>query len=77
LLTRAERLGNRIAGSVLLAAVIDGLAELAAADRARGRGWPGRKVPKVPTVLAAVATAGGYSAFRRSARRRRRPSNER
>jgi ubiquinone biosynthesis protein len=77
LLTRAERLGNRIAGSVLLAAVIDGLAELAAADRARGRGWPARKVPKVPTVLAAVATAGGYSAFRRTARRRRRPSNER
>jgi ubiquinone biosynthesis protein len=68
LLARAERLGNRIARSVLLAAVIDGLAEIAAADRARGRSWP---APRVPTVLAAVAAAGGYGALRRAARRRR------
>ena len=68
LLARAERLGNRIARSVLLAAVIDGLAELAAADRARGRSWP---TPRVPTVLAAVAAAGGYGALRRAVRHRR------
>jgi ubiquinone biosynthesis protein len=68
LLARAERLGNRIARSVLLAAVIDGLAEIAAADRARGRSWT---APRVPTVLAAVAAAGGYGALRRAARRRR------
>lgn len=70
LIARAERLGDRIARSVLIAAAIDGLAELAAADRARGRSW---RVPRVPAVLAALAAAGGYEASRRSARRRQRP----
>jgi ubiquinone biosynthesis protein len=37
LLARAERVGNRIAVSVLAAALIDGLAGLAAANRGRGR----------------------------------------
>ena len=74
LLARAERLGNRIARSVLLAAAIDGLAELAAADRARGRSWP---APRRPVVLAAVAAVGGYGALRRSLRRRRPPWTDR
>jgi ubiquinone biosynthesis protein len=74
LIARAERLGNRIARSVLLAAAIDGLAELAAADRAQGRAWP---TPRRPVVLAVVAAAGGYGALRRSLRRRGRPWRDR
>jgi ubiquinone biosynthesis protein len=45
LVARLERLGNRIAVSVLAAAAINSLAELAAADRVRPDAW--RKPPIV------------------------------
>ncbi len=66
---RLERLGNRIAVSVIAAAIIDGLAELAAADRTRARG------PRTLSRLARVASAGAvldYAARTRGRRRIRR-----
>jgi ubiquinone biosynthesis protein len=73
LMARAERLGNRIAVSVLAAAIIDGLAELAAAERASRNARPRRPLP---ARLAAVGAVGAYVAWRRAmpvlARRRAR-----
>jgi uncharacterized membrane protein (UPF0136 family) len=72
-MARAERLGNRIAVSVLAAAIIDGLAELAAAERASRNARPRRPLP---ARLAAVGAVGAYVAWRRAmpalARRRAR-----
>jgi ubiquinone biosynthesis protein len=59
LVARAERLGNRIAASVLLAAVINGVVELAAADRVHPRDW------RAPARVAALGAVGGYVAWRR------------
>ncbi|MCW2983870.1 MAG: transporter, partial [Conexibacter sp.] len=56
LVARLERLGNRIAASVLAAAAIDSVAELAAADRVRK--------PPVAARAAALAVVGGYVAWR-------------
>jgi ubiquinone biosynthesis protein len=64
LMARAERLGNRIAVSVLAAAIIDGLAELAAAERASRNG---RARPTRPGRLAAVGALGAYVALRSAA----------
>ena len=64
LMARAERLGNRIAVSVLAAAIIDGLAELAAAERASRNGRAGRTRPG---RLAAVGAFGAYVALRSAA----------
>ena len=64
LMGRAERLGNRIAVSVLAAAIIDGLAELAAAERASRNGRAGRKRPG---RLAAVGALGAFVALRSAA----------
>ena len=64
LMARAERLGNRIAVSVLAAAIIDGLAELAAAERASRNGRAGRTRPG---RLAAVGALGAYVALRSAA----------
>ena len=54
LLARTERLGNRIAASVLVGAVIDGLAELAAAGELRRTGWR-RAWRALPVLTAAMA----------------------
>ena len=54
LLARMERLGNRIAASVLVSAVIDGLAELAAAGELRRTGWR-RAWRALPVLTAAMA----------------------
>jgi ubiquinone biosynthesis protein len=59
LLQRTERLGNRIAASVIVAAVINALTELAATDHVRRSDW---RRP-LPVLLAAV---GGYVAVRRA-----------
>jgi ubiquinone biosynthesis protein len=67
LVARAERLGNRIVVSVLGAAIIDGLAELAAADRVHLRARP------KPAARARVGAAGAlaaYTALRRVRARR-------
>ena len=61
LVARLERLGNRIAVSVLAAAAINSAAELAAADRMRA-GASSRK-PRTAARTAAVA-ALGYAAWR-------------
>jgi ubiquinone biosynthesis protein len=66
---RLERLGNRIVASVIAAAIIDGLAELAAADRTRARG------PRALSRVARLASAGAlidYAARTRGRRRLRR-----
>jgi ubiquinone biosynthesis protein len=68
LVARAERLGNRIVVSVLGAAIIDGLAELAAADRVHLRARP---KPAARTRLGVAAAAlAGYTALRRVRARR-------
>lgn len=59
---RFERLGNRVAMSILAAAVIDGLSELAAHQRVR-RDW---RRPVLAAGLAALSSAGGYLALRQS-----------
>ena len=59
LLQRTERLGNRIAASVLLAAAINALTELAATDHVRRSDW---RRP-LPVLIAAV---GGYMVARRA-----------
>jgi ubiquinone biosynthesis protein len=61
LVARLERLGNRIAMSVLAAAAINSVAELAAADRIR-RGGSGR--PHIGVRTAALTAALGYAALR-------------
>jgi ubiquinone biosynthesis protein len=67
---RLERLGNRIAASVIAAAIIDGLAELAAADRTRGRRQ--RTLSRVARVASAgalidyAARTRGRRGFRRT-----------
>jgi ubiquinone biosynthesis protein len=66
LVARLERLGNRIAVSVLAAAAINSVAELAAADRVRK--------PPVAARAAAFAALGGYAAWRRATARRRSPT---
>jgi ubiquinone biosynthesis protein len=65
LVARLERLGNRIAASVLAAALIDGLAELAAADRVRPGDW---RKPTLATRAAVVGALGGYAMWRRTKR---------
>ncbi|HUA46055.1 MAG TPA: AarF/ABC1/UbiB kinase family protein [Solirubrobacteraceae bacterium] len=65
---RLERLGNRIAASVIAAAMIDGLAELAAADRTHARGQ------RTLRRLAQVAGAGALIDYAASRRQRRRTS---
>jgi ubiquinone biosynthesis protein len=70
LVERLERLGNRIAVSVLAAAAINSLAELAAADRVRPGAW---RKPPMPARAAAVAALGGYAAWRRGFAKRRAP----
>jgi ubiquinone biosynthesis protein len=59
LLQRAERLGNRIAASVIVAAAINALTELAATDHVRRSDW---RRP-LPVLLAAV---GGSMALKRA-----------
>jgi ubiquinone biosynthesis protein len=63
LVERAERLGNRIAASVLAAAVIDGMAELAAADGAHIRN--GARTLKRYAVLGGLGAVSAYGARKR------------
>ncbi len=66
LLARAERVGNRVAASVLAAALIDGLGVLAVERRRR------RRRPRTQWLgadLGALGTAAGYIAWRRRGRR--------
>ncbi|MBV8991473.1 MAG: AarF/ABC1/UbiB kinase family protein, partial [Solirubrobacterales bacterium] len=65
MVARTERLANRIAASVLAAAVIDGLAELTAADR-RVSGT--RRTRTLPVVLAGVGALTAFAAGRRTNR---------
>jgi ubiquinone biosynthesis protein len=63
LMARAERLGNRIAASVIAGALIDALAEVARS------GDGGRRISRTRRLMAGVATAaavGGYTAWRHS-----------
>jgi ubiquinone biosynthesis protein len=70
LVARLERLGNRIALSVLAAAAINSAAELSAAGRIR----PSLvRKPGVAARTAAVAALGGYAAWRRRTARRHAP----
>jgi ubiquinone biosynthesis protein len=62
LVSRIERLGNRVAISILAAAVIDGLSELAA-HNSRERGW---RRPLLAAGVAAVTSVSAYTAWRRS-----------
>ncbi|MGI8715340.1 MAG: ABC1 kinase family protein [Solirubrobacteraceae bacterium] len=66
LLTRAERLGNRLVAGMIAAAFIDGLPELMAVDPERWRSWDRRMLS---FGLGAAGTLGGYLAW--SARRDR------
>jgi ubiquinone biosynthesis protein len=70
LVARLERLGNRIAMSVLAAAAINSAAELAAAGRIRPREVP---KPGMAAQMAAVTALGGYVAWRRRTARRHAP----
>jgi ubiquinone biosynthesis protein len=60
--TRFEHLGNRIAVSILAAAVIDGWSGLAARNP-RGHGW---RRPAIAAGLGVVSSLGAYEAWRRS-----------
>jgi len=72
LLARAERVGNRIAVSVIAAALIDGLAGLAAANRARVRN--GRRAVGRSGLRALVTgSMGEYTRSGRSGSAPRRP----
>jgi ubiquinone biosynthesis protein len=63
---RLERLGNRIAASVIAAAIIDGLAELAAADRTqRGGRRDLRRLARFAGAGALAAAAGRLGDRRR------------
>ena len=61
LVERAERVGNRIAGSILAAAAIDGLSRLTA-RRSGGHRWQ----TTVLAGLGVVGSVGAYEVFRRS-----------
>ena len=63
LVGRVERLGNRLAISILAAAVIDGLSELAAHN---SRGRPTHK-QMLTAGVAALTSLSAYAAWRRSA----------
>ena len=62
MLTRAERIGNRIAAAVLAAATVDGLARLVVERSRRRRKSSGRELPALGAVT-------GYVARRRRDRR--------
>jgi ubiquinone biosynthesis protein len=64
LVARVERLGNRVAASVLTVAVIDGLADLARTDH---RHRSDRHKPRLTLGLGAAGTAAAYMAWKRSA----------
>ena len=66
LLTRAERIGNRIAVAVVAAATIDGLAGLAVERRLRRRR---SRAHQLGPELGALGTMAGYVARRRRGRR--------
>ncbi|MBV8217969.1 MAG: AarF/ABC1/UbiB kinase family protein [Solirubrobacterales bacterium] len=59
---RAERVANRIAGSVLAAAVLDALAALAAGDRLPTLN---RQTRKLPTILAIIGLLSAHAARKR------------
>jgi ubiquinone biosynthesis protein len=65
-INRAERLTNRLAVSVLAAALIDALAELAAADRTR---IPAKRTLVLPLALAAAVAVMAGGRGRRRPRR--------
>jgi ubiquinone biosynthesis protein len=62
LVSRFEHLGNRIAASILAAAVIDGMSGLGLPNR-RELGW---RKPAIAAGLAVVSSLGAYEAWRRS-----------
>jgi ubiquinone biosynthesis protein len=73
LVARLERLGNRIAMSVLTAAAVNGAAELAAAGRLHQGGM---RRPSIAARVAAVVVLAGYISRRRVAAKRRAPVRE-
>lgn len=62
LVRRVERVGNRVAISILAAAVIDGLSELVAHNSR----VPGGRKAVLSGAVAAAATVSAYTAWRRS-----------
>lgn len=66
LVTRAERVGNRIAASLVVAAVIDGGAKLAAADRVH---IPSGRILKLSALLCGAGALRAYGARKRQRRR--------
>ena len=60
LVARAERLGNRLVAGMIAAALIDGLAELAAVEPPR---WRSREIPLRSAGLAGAAALGVYLAW--------------
>ena len=70
LMIRGERLGNRIAASVVAAAAIDGLTHLIAMDRARRRNRRPRKLSAAAGRLASISSLGFGRSARSGGRRR-------
>ncbi len=70
LMIRGERLGNRIAASVVAAAAIDGLTHLIAMDRARRRNGRPRKLSAAAGRLASISSLGFGRSTRSGGRRR-------
>jgi ubiquinone biosynthesis protein len=62
LIHRVERLANRVAISILAAAAIDGLSELAAHNNAPRRGW---RRPVIAAGIAVLTSLTTYTRFRR------------
>jgi ubiquinone biosynthesis protein len=62
LIHRVERLANRVAISILAAAAIDGLSELAAHNNTPGRG---RRRPVIAAGIAVLTSLTTYARFRR------------
>ena len=60
LVTRAERVGNRLVAGMIAAALIDGLAELMTVDPER---WRPRQKPMFALGLGAAGTLGAYLAW--------------
>ncbi|MEA5456837.1 AarF/ABC1/UbiB kinase family protein [Sinomonas sp. JGH33] len=71
LMSRAERIGDRVVAGVIAAAFIRGVGDLVSMDRERWTGW---RAPFMRTGLAALGGLGGYFAWSAARRARHRRS---